>query len=105
MKTSSSPPRSTATVVDLDPRFAAQLDTVNYEKLSVMSSALLSQFSFMLEQFKLGINNSSVSGTPGVPGPSVSQTESMFLQYLSAPRSHDSGFRMAERTQYLTDWA
>ena len=78
LKTSSFPPRSTAPVVDLDARFAAQLDTVNKsmdEKLSVMSSALLSQFSSMLDQFKLEITNSSVSGNPGVPGPSVSQTE------------------------------
>ena len=45
------------------------------DKLSAMSSALLSQFTVMLDQFKLGITNSSVSGNPGVPGYSVSQTE------------------------------
>ena len=45
MKSTSSPPRSTAPVIDLDSRFAAQLDTVNKsmdDKLSAMSSALLS---------------------------------------------------------------
>ena len=60
LKTSSSPPRSTAPIVDLDSRFAAQLDTVNKsmdDKLSAMSSALLSQFTVMLDQFKLGIVN------------------------------------------------
>ena len=54
LKTSSSPPRSTAPVVDLDSRFAAQLYTVNRsmdDKLSAMSSALLSQFTVMLGQF------------------------------------------------------
>ena len=84
LKTSSSPPRSTAPVVDLDSRFAAQLDTVNKsmdDKLSAMSSALLSQFTVMLDQFKLGITNSSVSGNPGVPGYSVSQTEPPSLRH------------------------
>ena len=84
MKSTSSPPRSTAPVIDLDSRFAAQLDTVNKsmdDKLSAMSSALLSQFSSMLGQFKLGITNSSVSGNPGVPGYSVSQTEPVSLQH------------------------
>ena len=94
LKTSSSPPRSTAPVVDLDSRFAAQLDTVNRfaaqldtvnksmdDKLSAMSSALLSQFTSMLDQFKLGITNSSISGNPGVPGYSVSQTEPPSLRH------------------------
>ena len=61
LNTSSSPPRSTAPIVGLDSRFAAQLDTVNRsmdDKLSAMSSALLSQFTVMLDQFKLGITTS-----------------------------------------------
>ena len=71
LTTTSSPPRSTAPVIELDSRFAAQLDTVNKsidDKLSAMSSALQSQFTSRLDQFKLGITNSSVSGNPGVPG-------------------------------------
>ena len=51
---STSPPRSTAPVIDLDSRFAAQLDTVNKsmdDKLSAMPSALLSQFTSRLDQF------------------------------------------------------
>ena len=51
------------------------------DKLSAMSSALLSTFTSMLDQFKLGITNSSVSGNPGMPGYSVSQTESVSLQH------------------------
>ena len=84
LKTSSSPPRSTVPVVDLDSRFAAQLDTVDKsmdEKLSAMSSTLLSQFTVMLDQFKLGITNSSVSGNPLVPGYSVRQTEPPSLRH------------------------
>ena len=45
MKSTSSPPRSTAPVFELDSRFAAQLDIVNKsmdDKLSAMSSALQS---------------------------------------------------------------
>ena len=49
--------------------------------LVAMSSALLSQFTVMLDQFKLGITNSSVSGNPGVPGYSVSQTEPPSLRH------------------------
>ena len=59
MKTSTSS-RSTAPIVDLDARFAAQLETVNRsmdDKLNIMSSALMSQFASMLDQFKLGFNN------------------------------------------------
>ena len=51
------------------------------DKLSAFSSALLSPFTSMLDQFKLGITNSSVSGNPGVPGYSVSQTEPVSLQH------------------------
>ena len=46
-----------------------------------MSSTLLSQFTVMLDQFKLGIANASVSGNPGVPGHSVSQTEPPSLRH------------------------
>ena len=84
LKTSASPPRSTAPNVDLDARFAAQLETVNKsmdDKPSIMSSALMLQFASMLDQFKLGFNNSSFSGNPGVPGPSVSQTEPPSLRH------------------------
>ena len=84
MKSTSSPPQSTAPVIELDSRFAAQLDTVNKsmdDKLSAMSSALQSQFTSRLDQFKLGITNSSVSGNPGVLGYSISQTEPVSLQH------------------------
>ena len=99
---------TTGPVVDLDSRFAAQLGTVNKsmdEKLSAMSSALLSQFTVMLDNFKLGITNSSVSGNPGVPGIRLAKPSLCPSNILSAPRSNDSDFRMAERTRYLTDWA
>ena len=84
LKTSASLPRSTAPNVGLDARFAAQLETVNKSvdaKLSDMSSALMLQFATMLDQFKLGFNNSSFSGNPEVPGPPVSQIEPVSLQY------------------------
>ena len=84
LKTSSFPPRSTAPVVYLDSRFAWQLDTVDKsmdDKLSAMLSTLLSQFKVMLDQFKLGITNSSVLGNPGVPRYSVSQTEPPSLRH------------------------
>ena len=70
MKTSSSPPRSTAPVVELDSRFAAQFVIVNKsmnQRLSAMSSALLSQFPVMLDQFMLRITNSTVRDNPEVP--------------------------------------
>ena len=41
----------------------------------------MSKFELMLDQFKLGVNNASFSGDPGVPGPSVSHTEPPSLQY------------------------
>ena len=88
MKTSTSPPRSTAPNVDLDARFAAQLETVNQsmdKKLDNMSTALMSKFAIMLDQFKIGLNNDSLSGDPGVPGPSVSQTEPPSLQEPRRP--------------------
>ena len=50
-------------------------------KLSAMSSVLLSPFTSVLDQFKLGITNFSLSGNPGVPGYSVSQTEPVSLQH------------------------
>ena len=51
------------------------------DKLSAMSSALLSQFTVMLDQFKLGITNSSISENPVVPAYSVSQTEPPSLRH------------------------
>ena len=44
------------------------------QKLDDMSSALMSRFALMLEQFKLVLNSTSLSGDPAVPGPYVSQT-------------------------------
>ena len=35
----------------------------------------------MLDQFKIGFNHSSFSDNPGVPGPSVSQTEPVSIQH------------------------
>ena len=95
-KTSLSPPWSTAPNVDLDARFAAQLHMVNKsmdDKLSVMSSALMSQFALMLDQFRLGLNDSSFSGNPGVPGPSVSQTEPPSLQRPVSTESESLRFQ------------
>ena len=57
MKTMS-PFRSTALNVNLESRFAAQRETVKKsidDKLSIISSALMSQFSSMLDQFKIGL--------------------------------------------------
>ena len=77
-KSSSSPPRSTTPDIDLDSRFAAQLDTVNSsmdKKLEDMSLALMSRSSAMLDQFRAGFNQTSFAEDPAVPRPSVSQTE------------------------------
>ena len=54
LKASTSPPRSTASNLDLDTRLVNKsMD----EKLNVMSFALMSQFTSMLDEFKLGFNN------------------------------------------------
>ena len=83
MKTSS-PPRSTAPDSDLDARFASQLITVNKSinnKISAMSSSLVSQFSDMLDEFRVGLTNPSFSVDPKIPGQSVSHTESPSLRH------------------------
>ena len=98
MKTSVSPPRSTAPNVDLYSRFAAQFEIVNQsmdQKLDNMSSALMSKFASMLDQFKLGIDIASFSGDPKVPGPSVSQTEPPSLQSSVSTKSRE-GLRFRE---------
>ena len=95
MKTTS-PFRSTAPNVDLEARFTAQRETVNKyidDKLSIMSSALMSQFSSMLDQFKIGFNNSFLSGNLGVPGYSVSQTEPPSLQCPVSTESESLRFQ------------
>ena len=84
MKTIYSPPRSTAPNSDLDSRFASQLTTVNKsinDKISAMSSSLVSQFSDMLDRFRVGLTNPSFSVDPKVPGQSVSHTESPSLRH------------------------
>ena len=84
VKTTSSPPRSTAPDCDLDARFASQLITINKnidDKISAMFSGLMSQFSNMLANFKFGLTNSSLSVDPQVPGQSVSHTESPSLRH------------------------
>ena len=63
-KSSSSPPRSAAPDFDLDSRFAAQVDTVNKsmdQKLEDMSLALMPRFFAMLDQFRAGFNQTSLS--------------------------------------------
>ena len=83
MKSTSSP-RSTAPLIELDSRFAAQLDTVNSPwMISFLLCRLLCNLNLhlKLDQFQLGITNSSVSGNPGVRGYSVSQTEPVSLQH------------------------
>ena len=95
---SSTSPRSTAPSVDLDSRFTAQLETVSQsmdQKLDDMSSVLKSRFALMLEQFKLGLNSTSLSGVPAVPGPSVSQTEPPSLQHSVSTKSRE-GLRFRE---------
>ena len=87
---SPSPPRSTAPNFDVESRFAAQLDTVSKsmdQKLDEMSSALISRFSLMLAQFKAGINQTSFSDDPAVPGYSGSQTEPPSLQHPVSTKS------------------
>ena len=42
---------------------------------------LMSRFALMLEEFKSGLNQTSFSEDPVVPGPSVSQTEPPSLQH------------------------
>ena len=80
-KSSSSPPRSTA----------PQLKTVKsmFQKLEDMSSALMSRFALMLDQFKAGINQTSFSEDPAVPGPSVSRTEPPSLQHPVSTKSRE----------------
>ena len=98
LKSSTSPPRSTAPSVDLDSRFTAQPGTVNQsmdQKFDDMSSALMSRFALMLEQFKLGLNSTSLSGDPAVPGPFVSQTEPPSLQLPVCTKSRE-GLRFWE---------
>ena len=97
-RSSSSPPQSTAPDCDLDSRFAAQLDTVNKsidQKLDEMSSALMSRFSLMLAQFQPGINQTSFSDDPAVPGYSGSQTEPPSLQHPVSTKSRE-GLRFRE---------
>ena len=84
LKTSSSPPRSTAPESDIDARLFAQLITVNktiHDKISAMFNSLLSQFSEMLDRFRSSMPNSSFSVDPAVPGQSVSHTESLSLRH------------------------
>ena len=103
-----SPPRSTAPVVDLDSRFAAQLDTVNKsmdEKLSAMSSALLSQFTVMLDQIKLGITNSTVSvkGVDREKSAVFKELTQSFRTYeLCGPAEKKKALTESKTNKYLT---
>ena len=65
------------------------------QKLDDMSAALMSRFALMLEQFKVGLKQSSLSGDPAVPGPSVSQTEPPSLQHPISTKSRE-GLRFWE---------
>ena len=94
LKTSSSPPQSTACDSDIDAKLSAQLITVNKnidDKISAMSNSLMSQFSEMLASFRSSLPNSSFSVDPAAPGQLVSHTESTSL---SAPSTNASGFRV-----------
>ena len=76
--------------------FTAQRETVNKsidDKLGIMYSALMLQFSSMLDQFKIGFNNSFLSGNPGVPGYSVSQTQPPSLQRPVSTESESLRFQ------------
>ena len=91
-KSSSPPPRSTAPDVDIDSKLAAQLVTVNQsvdQNVEYMSATLISRFASMLEQFKSGINQTSISEDPVVPGPSVSQTEPPSLPHSVSTKSRE----------------
>ena len=55
----------------------------------------MSKFAIMLDQFKIGLNNDSLSGDPGVLGPSVSQTEPPSLQHPISTKSRE-GLRFRE---------
>ena len=91
-KSSSSPPRSTAQDVDYDSKLAAQLVSVNksmYQKIETKPSTLMSRFALMLEELKAGINQTSFSEDPAVPGPSVSQTEPPSLQHPVSTKSRE----------------
>ena len=84
MKTTSSPPRSTAPDIDLDTRFASRLMTIYKridDKVAAMSSSLVSQFGDILDKFRVRISNSSFSVDAKVPGQSVSHTESPSLRH------------------------
>ena len=94
---SSSPPRSTTPDVDIDSKFASQLVTVNQsmdQKLESMSTTLMSRFALMLEEFRSGLNQTSFTEDPAVPGPSVSQKEPPSLQHpVSIKRQEGLRFR------------
>ena len=50
-------------------------------KISAMSSRLVSQFSDILDEFRVGLTNPSFSVDPKVPGQSVSHIESPSLRH------------------------
>ena len=81
LKTSSSPPRSTAPDIDIDAKLNAQLITVNKSIDDKISANAMSQFSEMLASFRSSLPNSSFSVDPAVPGQSVSHTESPSLHH------------------------
>ena len=64
-------------------------------KLDDISSALMARFAHMLEQFKVGLNQTSLSGDPAVPGHSVNQTEPPSLQLPVSTKSRE-GLRFRE---------
>ena len=91
-KSSSSPPRSTVPDIDLDSRFATQLDTVNQsidKKLDDMSLALMSRFASMFDQFRADFNQTSFAEDPAVPGPSVRHTEPPSLPHPVSTKSRE----------------
>ena len=66
---SSSPPRSSAPLLDLDihERFQSQLDYINKSvdsKIAALSENLFARFSSMLGQFKLELSNPCLSEEP-----------------------------------------
>ena len=83
---SSSPPRSSAPLLDLeiDDRFQSQLESINKSidsKIAALSENLFAQFSSMLEQFKLGLSNPCLSEEPEVTGCTPSSGQSLPLRH------------------------
>ena len=96
---SSSPPRSSAPLLDLDidDRFQSQLDSINKSidfKIAALPENLFAEFSAMLGQFKLGLSNPCLSEEPEVSGRMPSSGQYLPLHRPVRIDVRPIGFRM-----------